>query len=80
MKILAAGVGLQRLKIGVAIDQTIHIDNGTVLNKITDVAAASESDDTARLGAFLQQRDNIHVRGISGPVIVGHGCVYRSPE
>ena len=39
LKILPAGVGLQCLKIGVAVDQAIHIDDGPLLDKLADVAA-----------------------------------------
>src|ERR1051325_3633853 len=80
LEILAARSRLQSLKISIAIDQAIHIDNRTVMDKVANVASAGQTDDTSGFGVCFEQRDNIHIRRISCPVVIRHGLSYRVPK
>ena len=62
----------QQLEIFITVDQTVHVDDGAVLNEITGIATTSHADDAARFGVCLEESGD--VVGWIGrlPFMIGH--------
>ena len=53
-KICSCLPGLKRLEIRIAINQSVHIGDCTVMNEVADVATTGNTNDTSRFSMFFQ--------------------------
>jgi len=77
---LAALIILHGLEVVVAVNQPIHIDDGSVFDEISCIAAAGHANQRAGFGVTFQNGELVHVGLALMGVFVGHSRIYIADE
>ena len=71
---------LQGKEIFLAVDEAVHVDDGSVVNEVADIAAARHADDAAWWSVFFKIWQHIHVGAFRWKEVIRHDLDHLCAE